>query len=353
MSTYSNRFHLWMANFLMVIAITVVFMFQGLAHASQKPLIFMPFAAGQSWYTVQAPGGSFSHTGDQSNSYDFIRNDGETYGSRVMSPGTGEIVELRTGFRDWQHNSESTANNNYGWGNTLVIKMSFDGDFIYVRMAHLQYGSTNHLVNGDYVEQGAYLGKVGQTGFSTNPHMHIQVQTAVRGASIPFEFVEGFPVKGENVTSRLESELHVVDNRGRINAGSHLDSRTYLGGSWRYYSRRYPTVGSYAVSTSSSAIYRWRFELPRGGYTLYAGYKNYSSRTNSARYKIYGNVSRNMTRYVDQRQLYSGSGPAFSEDLYPLGTVATTMTNNEVTIDLTNQGSGSLCADAIFIKQRW
>lgn len=354
MSTIKNLTSALLVPFLMLLSLFGSILFQSQAEAALKPLIFLPFAAGQTWYTVQAPGGSFSHTGNQYYSYDFTRVDGETYGSRVYSPGAGVVEEIRRGVPDWQYNSESSPNNNYGWGNTIVIKMNFNGSDIYVRMAHLQQGSMDHLVKGDHVDQGDVIGLVGQTGFSTNPHMHIQVQESVRGESVPFEFVEGVPGHGEQIKSRMERDLHVVDNKGRVNAGSFIDD-LYTGtrGSWSYYSLRYPTVGTYAVTNSDAPLYRWRFELPKGGFTLYASYTNFSSRTWSAHYQVYGTVSRRLDEYVDQRNLYGGYGPSFAEKLHPLGTISTQMSNNQITVDVNNQGSGSLCADVIFIKQRW
>lgn len=77
-----------------------------------------------------------------------------------------------------------------GFGEAVVIKTS-DTHVLY---AHMQQGSRQVEV-GDSVEPGAYLGRVGNTGAATGPHLHIQVNrgpitTGKNGALITWPFYD-------------------------------------------------------------------------------------------------------------------------------------------------------------------
>ncbi|MEJ7734236.1 MAG: M23 family metallopeptidase [Polyangiaceae bacterium] len=58
---------------------------------------------------------------------------------------------------------------------------------------------------GDALEQGDVIGKSGNSGWSTGPHLHVQVQQNCGiwwCQSVPLSFVEvGKPGKGQSVTS--------------------------------------------------------------------------------------------------------------------------------------------------------
>lgn len=74
-------------------------------------------------------------------------------------------------------------------GNHLVIEQDTTGMF--VLMAHLQKGSCLHRV-GDRVRLGDPLARCGNSGMSTEPHVHVQVQDradffSARGLPIAFE----------------------------------------------------------------------------------------------------------------------------------------------------------------------
>ncbi len=82
-------------------------------------------------------------------------------GTEVYATGDGKVVEM-----GWQS----------GYGNTIVI----DHGFGYVtRYAHLQAFKT---YRGKKVVRGEVIGEVGNTGKSTGPHLHYEVQ--VRGRMV-------------------------------------------------------------------------------------------------------------------------------------------------------------------------
>jgi len=277
--------------------------------AIAKPMIFLPFRFGTSWYVTQGQGGSYSHRGNQYYAFDFNKGSNvrstsnPAYNQPLYSPVDGKIVELRNGIRDFQNNSSSNANNHWGWGNTLVIKD--DAGTYYVRLCHFKYRSTSHLRVGRYVKRGDYIGRLGQTGFSTSPHLHIQVMKSMRGASVDFRFVEGDLRYGDWITSRGSSRVSALDdNRDTSLSDDFYYAYTYGYGSWGYSSNSYQTYtgANYRkhriTGSSDSAYFVWRMRVVRSGYyTIYATIPNSSS--NEPRADYYFGTSK--VRTVDQR----------------------------------------------------
>ncbi len=75
-----------------------------------------------------------------------------------------------------------------------------------VVLAHLMKGSIS-VVEGDYVRAGAPLGRVGNSGNTTEPHLHIH---AVRGSTpdsilvsegVPILFGGRFPVRNRVIST--------------------------------------------------------------------------------------------------------------------------------------------------------
>ena len=197
--------------------------------------INLPFSG--KWSVYQAFDGEWTHKGDFKYAYDFvIRKNGKTYqnegkfleeyyafGQSVLSPVSGYVVGLRDDLEDNFIGNVDRINN---WGNYIIIK-SLDGSF-YVEISHLMKHSITVKV-GDYVEMGRIIGKCGNSGYSPEPHIHIQVQsTPYLGAkTIPFKFLDyikdGFlhyyslPKKNEEI------EAVIVDNTNRLRVNFILD----------------------------------------------------------------------------------------------------------------------------------
>ena len=78
-------------------------------------------------------------------------------------------------------------------GNHLVIALGAHGPFLL--LAHLQRGSVR-LQPGDWVSEGDPVGRCGNSGNSTEPHLHLQVTdstdwTSARGLPIAFRRQDG------------------------------------------------------------------------------------------------------------------------------------------------------------------
>ncbi|AUG28798.1 MULTISPECIES: M23 family metallopeptidase [Microbacterium] len=60
------------------------------------------------------------------------------------------------------------------YGVTVLIDHIIDGQLISTRYGHMQYGSLQ-VKQGDKVTAGQVIGRVGQTGKATGPHLHLEV----------------------------------------------------------------------------------------------------------------------------------------------------------------------------------
>lgn len=106
-----------------------------------------------------------THVGDPS-----VNENYWAYGQRVLAPAAGTIVTAVDGLRDQTPQVGSDGTNPAG--NHLVIEVA-RGE--YVLIAHMQPGSLTVAV-GDVVESGQQIGLVGNSGNTSEPHIHIHLQ---------------------------------------------------------------------------------------------------------------------------------------------------------------------------------
>lgn len=147
-------------------------------HKPKKPYR-LPFANGKSFPISQAWKGSFSHTHPESlYAVDFVM----PQGTPVLAARAGVVVEVIDHFR-----RADTSKQNFDTGANLIRILHNDGTMAVY--AHLQYGSAQ-VIPGTTVREGQMIGRSGNTGFSTGPHLHFAVQRnrSLELVSIPFEF---------------------------------------------------------------------------------------------------------------------------------------------------------------------
>jgi hypothetical protein len=92
------------------------------------------------------------------------------YGQPVLAPADGVVTGVQNGQPDQQI---GTTNAHYQEGNAIVLDV---GDGRYLMMAHLKPDSITVRV-GDQVRAGQPIARVGNSGNTTEPHLHLQAQT--------------------------------------------------------------------------------------------------------------------------------------------------------------------------------
>jgi len=157
--------------------------------------------------------------------YDFVKVDarGQThagagdhlshyycYEAEVLAPAAGTVVRVKNGVRDYQGVGDHTLD----WkttdfrGNHVVIRHG-KGEYSFI--AHFRQGSIR-VRKGEQVESGQCIGLCGNSGHSTEPHIHVHVQSGPvmwfsRGLPVRFFAFEkdgvacasGYLEKGEQV----------------------------------------------------------------------------------------------------------------------------------------------------------
>ncbi|MBN1641949.1 MAG: M23 family metallopeptidase [Anaerolineae bacterium] len=114
------------------------------------------------------------------NGSDRVVNNWYGYGEPVYAPADGQIVEVVDGFPCRPIGDGDVANPG---GNHVVIDIGNDKQVV---LAHLAAGSVA-VDEGAHVTSGALIGRVGNSGNSEAPHLHMHVQSA-SGTAVPFRF---------------------------------------------------------------------------------------------------------------------------------------------------------------------
>jgi murein DD-endopeptidase MepM/ murein hydrolase activator NlpD len=141
-----------------------------------------------------------SHTGEGRTNDDY-----HCYGLGVVAPGAGQVVEARDDLPD---NTPGEMNPAVPPGNHVILD---HGNGEYSFLAHLMQGSAR-VAKGDQVEAGDTLGLCGNSGNSSEPHLHYHLQDSAdfgRGAGMPAMFLDyvadgepvarGEPVQGQRI----------------------------------------------------------------------------------------------------------------------------------------------------------
>ena len=160
-----------------------------------------------------------THGGGERYAYDFLividrritagdgskNEDHYCFGKRLNAPGAGKVLEIENNIED---NRPGDKNNDQPGGNYIIID-HLNGETSI--MAHLKKGSVIVSV-GDTVIKGQEVGKAGNSGSSSAPHLHYQLQGSsglLNELGLPAQFLNyyedsvfverGEPVRGETV----------------------------------------------------------------------------------------------------------------------------------------------------------
>jgi hypothetical protein len=133
------------------------------------------------------------------------------WGKPVVAPAEGKVVIAEDGASD---NTPGIANPQKLYGNHVVID---HGNGEYSLLAHLMRGSLAVKI-GAQVQASQLLGRTGNSGLSTEPHLHFQLMDSARwleAHGLPSVFVDftadgkpvarGEPKRGQTVSARVSS----------------------------------------------------------------------------------------------------------------------------------------------------
>ncbi|MBJ8050600.1 M23 family metallopeptidase [Bacillus cereus] len=109
------------------------------------------------------------------------------YGADVLAPASGTVVSVKNDERDLVpglDNFESMA------GNHIYLRLDDTGTYLFI--AHLKRGSIK-VREGQHVNEGEVLAQVGNSGSSSEPHLHIHHQRQDPSDTSMF-LTEGLPL---------------------------------------------------------------------------------------------------------------------------------------------------------------
>ena len=140
------------------------------------------------WYAVD-----FMKTGGITNRA-VARNNGKSlddyysWGQSVLAPVDGVVRKVHDGEPD---NPIGTTDLSNAFGNYVVIEAGPE-EFVY--LAHFQKGSVS-VKEGEQIEAGTVLGKCGNSGNTSGPHVHMHVQNQLKpytgaGQNITFNGID-------------------------------------------------------------------------------------------------------------------------------------------------------------------
>lgn len=154
----------------------------------------LPFGVGQERRVIQGFGGAFSHQGSNHYAVDFDAPEG----TPILAAREGLVVAANATATGHGASAEWL---DYTRMNFILVRHN-DGTL--GEYLHLQAGGVR-VRAGARVQRLDYIGLSGNTGFSTQPHLHFHVMTAAPGGgearSFPIEFevapgVKAAPVEG-------------------------------------------------------------------------------------------------------------------------------------------------------------
>lgn len=109
------------------------------------------------------------------------------YGAEVMAPAPGTVVSINNDEKDvvsGEDDFQSMA------GNHIYIRLDESGTFLV--LAHLKKGSIK-VREGQHVNEGEFLAQVGNSGSSSEPHLHIHHQRQ-NPSKVSMFLAEGLPL---------------------------------------------------------------------------------------------------------------------------------------------------------------
>jgi len=128
------------------------------------------------------------------------------YGKEILAPADGEVIDAISVYSNSLilKNGQADCAAHDIRGNHILIRHS---EREYSLLAHLQPGSIN-VKAGDTVERGQIIARCGNSGNSSEPHLHFQLQCGKN-----FFSSAGLPIEFENISSAPMLNYSAYDPR--------------------------------------------------------------------------------------------------------------------------------------------
>jgi hypothetical protein len=151
-------------------------------------------------YDLVVRKGDLTHDGDGKDNAQYY-----AFGKPIVAPGSGKVVEAVDGIAD---NTPGVMNRDQPFGNHVILDHG-NGEFSF--LAHFQAGSIA-VKQGQKVKAGDRLGSCGNSGNSSEPHVHYHLQTTAQpfgGEGLPAQFLN-YVADGKPVARGEPQQLEII-----------------------------------------------------------------------------------------------------------------------------------------------
>lgn len=149
-----------------------------------NPEIYLPFESGKSYKILQGFNGSFTHTKLNNR---FALDFQMAVGEKICSVADGIVIEVVSGYKNGGVSDQWNGFDNYIW----IYHPELNLISVY---AHLKFKGSLVEV-GDRVKANQAIGLSGNTGYSTEPHLHfamLKLNERKDWETVPYSFIEGY-----------------------------------------------------------------------------------------------------------------------------------------------------------------
>lgn len=123
------------------------------------------------------------------------------FNEEILAPADGKVIQLIDGLVDYTPGEMDAVN---AAGNYVVIEHA---NKEYSLLAHLKMGSIQVEI-GELVKEGQCIGKCGNSGNTSEPHLHFQVMDSPdlnNAKSLRIQFKDGVePIQGDTISNMLQ-----------------------------------------------------------------------------------------------------------------------------------------------------
>jgi murein DD-endopeptidase MepM/ murein hydrolase activator NlpD len=154
--------------------------------------IKLPYRKGARFKVIQGNFGTFSHFEEEECAWDFAMGEGTS----VCACAEGRVV--------WIDDDSKVGGDDKAYEGKANFILIDHGGGVFSEYKHLKHASARVKI-GQIVRAGQVIARSGNTGYSTEPHLHFELQDYA-GASLPSRFVDvfeddGIPELGTSYTS--------------------------------------------------------------------------------------------------------------------------------------------------------